>query len=91
MFHLVIEEEKEELPSFGKIFKFYLHFLKPKYKLCRIAIYFLVINQGIKFFTIGFQPEAIYRGFDKSLIPNIEIICEFISMAMNAFMSKFIT
>ena len=71
MIDLVIEEEKDELPSFGKIFKFYLHFLKPKYKLCRMAIYFLVINQGIKFFTIGYQPEAIYRGFDKSLIPNI--------------------
>jgi hypothetical protein len=66
----VLEEEaREELPSFGKIFKYYLHFLNPRYKLCRFAIYLLVFNQGIKFFGAGYQPEAVYRGFDKDIIP----------------------
>lgn len=52
-------------PSFSRIFKFYLHFVNPKYKLCRFGIYLVVFWQGLKFFTIGFEPEAIHHGFPK--------------------------
>lgn len=53
----VLEDEAEEdIPSFKKIFKYYLHFLNPRYKMCRFIIYLLVFNQGLKFFTASFQP-----------------------------------
>jgi hypothetical protein len=62
----VTEEEKDdETPEFKTILKYYTHFINPKYSLCRTALFFLFVSQGLKFFRINFGPEAIYRGFSK--------------------------
>jgi hypothetical protein len=85
------EEEEEETPSFGRIFKFYLHFLRPKYKMCRFGVYLLLFGQGIKFFEVGFQPEAIYRGFPKELVPELGTICIFAGLGANMVVSRFLS
>ena len=84
------DEAEQELPSFRKIFKYYLHFLTPRYKLCRFTIYLLTFSQGLKFFTTGYQPEAIYRGFDKSIIPEISTVCVFLALITNSIVSAYL-
>lgn len=58
-------ELTEKVADFGTILKYYKHFVNPKFMLCRQVIYFMVFYQGLKFFTVGFGPESIYRGFSK--------------------------
>ncbi len=65
--------------------------MNPKYKLCRFGIYLILFWQGLKFLRVGFEPEAIYRGFSKELIPEIHTICIFVSIGVNIILSKYAT
>lgn len=79
-----------QTPSFKRIYKFYKHFINPRFKLCRFGIYLLVFWQGLKFFMIGFEPEAISRGFPKETLPEIHTVCIFLSILLNSILSKFV-
>lgn len=49
------DEKEERSPDIKTIGKYYLHFINPKYSLCRHVIYYLIVFQGIKFFTNTFS------------------------------------
>lgn len=53
------------MPQVKTIAKYYLHFIDPKYRVCRHVLYFLLVMQGLKCFKLNFGVEAIERGFSK--------------------------
>ena len=79
------------MPQVKEILRYYLHFVKPKYNLCRHVIFFIIANQGLKFFSVNFNPEAITRGFSKNDSANIENICMGVSIIVNTIFSRFIS
>jgi hypothetical protein len=65
--------------------------VKPNYALCRTTLYFLIIYQGNKFFSLNFGPEAIYRGYSKEKASDIKNICVIVAIIANTFLKQFIT
>lgn len=79
------------MPGIRTIGRYYLHFVSPRYTVCRHVIFFLVCMQGLKFFKVNFGVEAIHRGLDKEKVAGMENLCTIIGLVVNTVLSKFIT